>query len=67
MACGCTRSRAWHAYGVHAGKEWEMMAQLNAKWLRKPLLDGLVAPALKAYFAADKVCPCPLPLLYMWV
>ena len=55
MACGCTRSRAWHAYGMHAGKEWEMMAQLNAKWLRKPLLDGLVAPALKAYFAADKV------------
>jgi len=34
-------------------RHWEADTELNAKWLRKSLREGLVAPALQAYFSED--------------
>jgi hypothetical protein len=39
---------------IHGGlKRWETETELVHKWLNKSLRDGLVAPALKAYFRDD--------------
>ncbi len=39
---------------IHGGlKRWETETQLAHKWLNKSLKDGLIAPALKAYFRDD--------------
>ena len=38
---------------VHGSLHWEMVTALNRRWLKKPLIEGLVAPALRAYFKAD--------------
>jgi len=34
-------------------KRWETDTELNSKWLNKALRDGLITPALKAYFKDD--------------